>query len=345
MKKSFIVVSFFAFLLSSCVITIDGTTSRFNDEIYYSADEYAEVDAQEEAEWQQYQEDHPEEFEESEVQQEEVFDADDQYDYYYAARLRRFHAPTVGFGYYNNYYTNSFWYSSNPYQCGVSIYYGYNFWDPSYYDPWYSNHHYGWGHHHHHGYHYGNHAYWNGYYDGMYAGGYYPTYFNSYDNNSVYYGVRQNNNRRTPEAFANKYETEVVNNHNRFQRFVDEQEDKPVYSGARTPVEAAPRPTATQRPGSTQSSYDNNRVNSNVNNQQWNKQPSTRPSTNTNVDRQPQQRPSRTNSTPSKRNNNNSNYSKPSRSSNSSYSPSKSGSRSSSPSRSSGSGSNSRSPR
>ena len=43
------------------------------------------------------------------------------------SRLRRFHGPHFGFSYYNNYYTNSFWYSHNPYNCGVSIYYGYNF--------------------------------------------------------------------------------------------------------------------------------------------------------------------------------------------------------------------------
>lgn len=338
MKRSFILIGFLSFLLSSCVVTIEGTSSRFKDEIYYSADEYAEVEAQEEAEWQEYQSAHPEEFEEEEVYVDE-FDADDQYDYYYAARLRRFHSPYVGFGYYNNYYTNSFWYSSNPYHCGVSIYYGYNFWDPWYYNPWYGGHHYGWGHHHHyhHGYHYGNNAYWSGYYDGMYAGGYYPTYFNSYDNNSVYYGVRQNNNRRTPERFANRYEAEVVNNPNRFQRFVNEQEDKPVYSGARTPSASSPRPTTIQRPGSTQSTYDRDRVNNNVNSSP-NHQPTSRPSMNT--DRAPQQRPNRTNSTSPSRNNNS--YSKPSRSNSNSYSPSRSGSRSSSPSRSGGS---SRSPR
>lgn len=340
MKKSFILISFTAFLLSSCVITIEGTSGRFNDEIYYSVNEYAEVEAQEKAEWEEYQATHPEEFEQEQELYVEEFDSDDQYDYYYASRLRRFHSPYVGFGYYNNYYTNSFWYSSNLYHCGVSIYYGYNFWNPGYYDPWYTGHHYGWGHH----YHYAGNPYWHGYYDGMYLGGYYPTYFNSYDNNSVYYGVRQNNNKRTPERFANKYETEVVNNPNRFQRFVNEKEEKiPAYSGARTPYSPAVRPTSTQRPGSTQTSYDRGRVNNNVNSNS-NRQPLQRPSINSNIDTTPQKRPNRTNSTPPKKNNNSS-YSKPSRSSNSSYTPSRSSrSRSSSPSRNSGGG-NSRSPR
>src|SRR6267378_3272857 len=50
------------------------------------------------------------------------FNSDDYYDYEYAARLRRFHNPYSGYGYYDGYYTNSYWYSYNPFQWGVSIY-------------------------------------------------------------------------------------------------------------------------------------------------------------------------------------------------------------------------------
>lgn len=57
------------------------------------------------------------------------YDRDDYYDYAYSARLRRFHNP-VGFGYYNNYYTNTYWYDYNPYSYGTSIYLGYNWWRP-----------------------------------------------------------------------------------------------------------------------------------------------------------------------------------------------------------------------
>ena len=62
------------------------------------------------------------------------FNQDDYYDNAYASRLRRFHEPMYGVGYYDSYYTNSYFYNQNPYQYGVSIYNGYSFWGPSYYN-------------------------------------------------------------------------------------------------------------------------------------------------------------------------------------------------------------------
>ncbi|MDB2362755.1 hypothetical protein N9V65_04845, partial [Flavobacteriales bacterium] len=95
--------------------------------------------------------------------------------------------------------------------CGVSIYYGYNFWDPFYYDPFYHSYAYSpfnyhpFYHHHHHGY-YGHQGY-HGHHGGSLA--YAPTYYNSYDNNSIYYGPRENNKNKTPERFALLYSQEV----------------------------------------------------------------------------------------------------------------------------------------
>ena len=63
--------------------------------------------------------------------------------------------------------------------------------------------------------------------------GYYPTYFNSYDNNSVYYGVRENNNNRTPEAFANRYVQEVKERPQKFDFTNDSEENKPNYSSSK----------------------------------------------------------------------------------------------------------------
>jgi hypothetical protein len=62
------------------------------------------------------------------------YNKDDYYDNQYASRIRRFHNYTPGISYYDNYYTNSYWYDQNPYHYGVSIYNGYNFWGPSYYN-------------------------------------------------------------------------------------------------------------------------------------------------------------------------------------------------------------------
>ncbi len=143
----------------------------------------------------------------------EEFNPDEYYDYEYSSRIKRFHDPNTGFDYYNNYYTDQYYYNYDPYCYGSSIYAGYgcgypSYWGPSlsfsfgwgypsswhnpyWYDPWYSYGYYpyyygGWG--------YGSYwnGYWNGYYDGYwngyYGGGYYPSYDDDYG--SSYYGPR-----------------------------------------------------------------------------------------------------------------------------------------------------------
>jgi hypothetical protein len=50
------------------------------------------------------------------------YSQDDYYDYEYASRVRRFHQPVSGTGYYDNWYTNSYWYNNNPSFYGNSIY-------------------------------------------------------------------------------------------------------------------------------------------------------------------------------------------------------------------------------
>lgn len=210
--KSLSILLIIIFSLSSC-ITIETTSSGFKDEIYYSADKYDEVASQEQESKNSVAEDMQVESYDSDSEQDftDEYSSDDYYDYQYSARLRRFHGPSFGFNYYNNYFTNSFWYSNNPYHCGVSIYYGYNFWDPFYYDPFYTHYHlmlspyyYSNWHAHHHYYHpYNNY---------LLAAHYYPTYFNSYDNNSIYYGPRIDNKNKTPERFARLYKETVKNN-------------------------------------------------------------------------------------------------------------------------------------
>lgn len=200
--KNFLIL--FLFFLTSC-ITVNTTSTGFKDEIYYSNEDYElNENVQTEVVSENYSD------QDSEDATEDVYvdeySSDDYYDYGYSSRIRRFHSPYIGFGYYHNFYTNSYWYNYNPYNYGVSIYYGYDFWHPHYYYP-------------HHYYHncynyYGLHDY---YYNSYYAGLSYPTYFNSYDNNSTYYGPRQNFNvQKTPDSFVN--------------RFADEKEKLPVYN-------------------------------------------------------------------------------------------------------------------
>lgn len=130
------------------------------------------------------------------------YEKDDYYDYSYSANLRRYYMPAYGYGYYDPFYTNLYWYDYNPVSWGVSIYMGYNWWAPSsyYYSPWYPSigFSFGWGYPY---YPYGYYPYYgygscgySSYYYPYYNGcGYYnPCYYNSYDhyNSSVYYGPR-----------------------------------------------------------------------------------------------------------------------------------------------------------
>ena len=151
------------------------------------------------------------------------FDYDDYYDYEYAARLRRFHNNIPSYGYYDNFYTNSYWYSGNPYNYGTSIYMGYNFWGPSYYtysyyprynwymtwgwgyDPWYNPFGYynPWAYNPYWYNPYGYYSCWNPHYHW-----YSNNYFNSYDRNS-YYGPRNSltasGRRSSDPTMAHRY--------------------------------------------------------------------------------------------------------------------------------------------
>ncbi|NVO20585.1 MAG: hypothetical protein HXX13_12870 [Bacteroidetes bacterium] len=150
---------------------------------------------------------------------------DDYYDYAYSARLRRFHDDFYYNNYYSDYYTNSYWYDNNPWNWGVSIYMGYNWWYPSFYSRWgwpYSSWDYGynsWG------YPYSNYGYGGysmGYYDGFYDGYWHGNwegnnYYNSYDDNSHHYGRRHSTGSngmvgqsRRDQSFAERYENRMA---------------------------------------------------------------------------------------------------------------------------------------
>jgi hypothetical protein len=69
--------------------------------------------------------------------------ADDYYDYSFSSRIRRFHRPMYYSNYYGGLYTDYYWYNNDPFYCGTSIYYGYNWNSPYYsyysYSPYYYN--------------------------------------------------------------------------------------------------------------------------------------------------------------------------------------------------------------
>lgn len=132
---------------------------------------------------------------------------EDDNDYFYSSRIRRFHRSNNAWGYYDPWYTNMYYYNYDPFYWGTSIYvggwpyYGWGWnnwgwgggfgWNGGWNNGWGWNGGFGtpacyggWGGGYWNGY---NNGYWNGYYDGMAHGGYY----NTFDSNSgIYYGHR-----------------------------------------------------------------------------------------------------------------------------------------------------------
>lgn len=169
------------------------------------------------------------------------------YDYEYSSRIKRFRRNNGRYGYYDDYYTNYYWYDNDPFYYGNSIYSSYGWWNPrpwgwntgwSYYGGWSLGWSWGWGYSGNYGYcgtgyygyngYYGS-SYWNGYNNGCFASN---NYYNSYDNNSHYYGKRGSSSSSSgyggrkslgsatsinpvastkPRTFGQKYEAAVSN--------------------------------------------------------------------------------------------------------------------------------------
>ncbi len=227
--------------LSACSTTYYSSIPY--DDVYYSGQdqfadnsEYNEVEVYEGEYDSEYAEEAQEEY------QEEYFDHfnDDfnaYYNYLYSARLRRFHNPHYSYGYYNNYFTNMYWYDMNPYMWGSSIYlnsgwmmpYQFGGWGGSFYAgfgfggygmgwPYYN---YGWPYYdsgwpysmfnNYYGYNsYYGFGYLHGYYNSYYGNNY---YYNSRDSYSQYYRHRTNRGRNynrpnsQSNTFGEMYET------------------------------------------------------------------------------------------------------------------------------------------
>ena len=210
MKTTTILSFLVAIMLSSCTTVY--YTQSYEDANYLSPNEFTEFDdyTVQNTELEQEDEIYSDTIEDGTIVNNyygDYYEADDYYDFSYSARIRRFHQPLWSIGYYGGLYTDYYWYSSNPYHCGMSIYYGYNYYDPFYspyysfgYSPYYSyyNHHY-YGNNHHYNYGYNHHN------DVIYS------YNNSYDNNSFHYGPRGSMSSKTN---TNRSVTSVVNSPN-----------------------------------------------------------------------------------------------------------------------------------
>lgn len=218
MKKLLFTCSLAIVILSSCAIQQKGVTSYNNDDVYANPAEDRIEEARITAEKRHKREVADKRYNDSIAAlakaQKELDDAnpnykerefkyDDYYDYEYATRVKRFNNNISGLGYYDNYYTNSYWYNQNPYNYGVSVYNGYSWWGSSYnsysYNPsinFYSS--WGWG--------YGNQFNCYGGYN-PYMSAYMQGYNNGFNNGMFgnYYGYGNPYGYASSFGFGNPY--------------------------------------------------------------------------------------------------------------------------------------------
>jgi hypothetical protein len=200
MKKLVVILNLGLVFFTSCVTQKTGATSTYSDDVYANPKEDRVIEARLAAEKKQAKDAADKRYNDSiaavkQAQKEKddanpyykdrEFKYDDYYDYEYATRVKRFNNNINGLSYYDNYYTNSYWYNKNPYNYGVSVYNGYSWWGSSYnnysYNPsanFYNS--WGWG--------YGNQFGYNGY--NPYMGAYTQGYNNGFNNGCYgnYYG-------------------------------------------------------------------------------------------------------------------------------------------------------------
>ena len=150
--KSSIIPLFLILFFTSCITT---THLHYSDPNYLSSNEfstYEEITVNNQAKQESFSSD-------STTNSETNYSVDDYYDYSFSSRIRRFHRPIFYSGYYDGIYTDYYWYNNDPFFCGTSIYFGYNWHSPYYsyysYSPYYYNYYSP--------YYYGNYYGYNGY--------------------------------------------------------------------------------------------------------------------------------------------------------------------------------------
>jgi hypothetical protein len=177
MKKMLIVTLFSGLLLGSCRTS---QLASYTDDVYanpreekelarLAAEQKAKKDAEEKQKREEELAAQKAKEDANPYYKDPNYNSDDYYDYEYSSRINRFYRP-IGVGYYDNYYTNSYFYNQNPAYWGTSIYYNYGM--PS---AQFNNYSWaistGWG--------YNNSCGYNNYWNGCYSNYYCPYYGNS----------------------------------------------------------------------------------------------------------------------------------------------------------------------
>jgi hypothetical protein len=184
--------------------------------------------------------------------------SDEEYSYLYASRISRFHRPIFGFGYYDPFYTNLYWYNYDPFAYGTSIYANWGW--SGYYNPWCRP----WGY---------NMWGWNSWGQGPgmgwsyqpypyggwgYDQGHWNGYWNTYDQNrGVYWGHRGGSNQSAgnprmsaPASGANPIPSRRVDDSDRMNDYtpvrkpspeLQQIRTRPVIAPVQRPVQYSPR--------------------------------------------------------------------------------------------------------
>jgi hypothetical protein len=150
--KSFTLPLVLILFFTSCITS---THVHYSDPNYLNSDQFSTYD-----EMTANNKENDEPYTDTTQESTSDYTAEDYYDYSFSSRIKRFHRPMYNTGYYDGIYTDYYWYNNNPFYCGTSIYFGYNWNSPYYsyysYSPYYSDYYYT-------PYYYGNYYSYNGY--------------------------------------------------------------------------------------------------------------------------------------------------------------------------------------
>ncbi len=220
------------------------------DDIYFNPDEDEDIYAYYHHNRDAYTYNQEDSYSEDYQYEEDRFDeSDSHYDFYYTSRIRRFHRPYFGFGFFANPYVDLFYYDPfyfDPFRPSVSIYMG----SFPYYNPWNT-----WNSWNTWGYNpfwpggFGNNYFINNYY------GFNPYYYNPYqpfgppnhwnyaddfygNNNNYYYGPRNAGHGRTHATSRINPEPDKVINPENDSRYRSRESDR-----TETPAVKMPEPT------------------------------------------------------------------------------------------------------
>ena len=101
------------------------SNNNYLDPNYLNSDEFIVVNSELKNSNQNIEETEVTVFDSTQIEETNIinnyYEDNSSFDFYYSSRIRRFHRPYYNYGYFGNYYTNSYWYSGYPNHYGKHI--------------------------------------------------------------------------------------------------------------------------------------------------------------------------------------------------------------------------------